>query len=227
MMPVQELGALAERLAVEKAEDSVVAPKNEDPPDEQRRRGAAMGRLRAARDVEELAARAAAQRTAAAAERAVWLGASLADLGTSTGHSRQAARKRWPGLGEIYRRRKWLAEHIPDIKHVAGLLDQHARELRPSEFHTEEQLADGLRAVRSTARWCAAEFGAAADGRPTADADPVARWRELDVLVGGHLRHVVEAAGPSDTDQADFALHVTRGLVGYYDHAVAGTDADD
>ncbi|MGW3471584.1 hypothetical protein ACWDKQ_24705 [Saccharopolyspora sp. NPDC000995] len=62
----------------------------------------------------------------------MWLGASLADLSAIVGRSRQAARKRWPELGGIYRRCKWLGNHVDDIAYTAGQLASRADDLVPS-----------------------------------------------------------------------------------------------
>lgn len=219
MSPDDKFGALADQLAAEIARDADVGAKYDDPPDEQRRRSAALGMFRAAMDVEDLAERAAAERTAVAASRAAWLGASLADLSAVTGRSRQAARKRWPGLGDIHRRRKWLGDHVEDIAHIAGLLDEHGADLLPTGGGAE-QPGEQLASLRTSARRCEEEF-AEPRSDPGADADPAARWRELDRLVDVLMRGVVDGAGEPATDQAGFALHAARGLVGYYDHASA------
>lgn len=219
MSPDDELGALADQLAAEIARDADVGAKYHDPPDEQRRRSAALGTFRAALEVEDLAARAAADRTAAAASRAAWLGASLADLSALTGRSRQAARKRWPDLGDIHRRRKWLGDHVEDIVHIAGLVDEHGENLLPVG-NDAEQHSQQLVSLRTSVRRCAEDFGESG-APPCGGVDPAARWRELDRLVDVLLRGVVDGAGEPATDQAGFALHAARGLVGYYDHATA------
>src|ERR1700748_3524848 len=51
-----------------------------------------------------------------------WLGASLADLATATSRTREAARKRWPELGEVHRRRFWLGRQVEGIRWAAGLV---------------------------------------------------------------------------------------------------------
>jgi hypothetical protein len=189
--------------------------KTSDFGDEQERRSAALGRFRAALDAEELVSEAAGRQTSAAAAETVWLGASLADLSAVTGRSRQAARKRWPELGNIYRRRKWLGNHVEDIEHVAGLLASRADDLVPGRGHgTFMKL---VRQLREGLRRCAVEFAADAQDRT----DPAARWRALDDLVNVTMREIVDMAGKPATPEADFALHGARGVLGYYDHATA------
>ncbi|MEU6269029.1 hypothetical protein [Saccharopolyspora shandongensis] len=190
-------------------------PKGSDFGDEQERRVVALSKLRAALEAEELMAEAAGRNTAAAAAETVWLGASLADLSTVTGRSRQAARKRWPELGGIYRRRKWLGDHVEDITYMAGLLSSRADDLVPGRGHGTfmkliRQLREGLR--RS-------EEDFAQEARE--NADPAARWRSLDDLVNVTMREIIETAGKPATPEADFALHGARGVLGYYDHATA------
>jgi hypothetical protein len=190
-------------------------PKDSDFGDEQERRVAALGRLRAALDAEELMSGAAGRQTSAAAAETVWLGASLADLSAVTGRSRQAARKRWPELGNIYRRRKWLGNHVEDIEYMAGQLASRADDLVPSRDHGT--FMELVRQLREGLRRCATDFAADAQDRT----DPAARWRALDDLVNVTMREIIDTAGKPATAEADFALHGARGVLGYYDHATA------
>src|SRR5437588_11408282 len=76
--------------------------------DEPEHRIATLRRVKAAQLAGALLADVIGEFTAGEAATAVWLGASLADLGSASGSTRQAARKRWPDLGLIYRTRRWL-----------------------------------------------------------------------------------------------------------------------
>ncbi|MER6992209.1 hypothetical protein ABT337_06010 [Saccharopolyspora hirsuta] len=217
---MEEVGRLVRQLA-EASPVEVVdpGPKASDVGDEQARRLRALSRFRAALDAEEQVAEAALRQTAEAAEESVWLGASLADLSAVTGRTRQAARKRWPELGDVYRRRKWLGNHVEDITHMAGLLASRADDLVPTWGHgTFMRL---IRELREGIQRCEADFAADAQGGE----HPAARWRALDDLVNVTLRGAVEAAGEPQTPEADFALHGAKGVLGYYDHATASEDA--
>ncbi|GAA4883500.1 hypothetical protein [Saccharopolyspora cebuensis] len=188
--------------------------KQNDIGEERRRRSEALRGFGAALEAEELIGVAAAEVTADAARRAIWLGASLADLSAVTGRSRQAARKRWPQLGHVHRKRKWLADHVDDIRHVAGLVAERAPRARPAD---SAGFDDAVAALRAGLARCTRDFAPdAAEGD-----DPAARWLALDELVDGSLRRVLAlAAGPADAD-AGFALHAAAGVLAYYDHATA------
>lgn len=185
-------------------------PKPDDRPAEQARRHHALTGVRAALDVEVEVTADAAAATASRAETAAWLGASLADLAAVTGHSRQAARKRWPALGPIARRRRWLGHHVEELLWAADLVLANAPAL-PATL--TEGLADQVAAVR-------AELEGDTGG------DPTARWRMLDDLVDRRLRAVAAAGDPGD-EQAEFARHGTAGVVAYYDHATRRDDSDE
>ncbi|RKT87597.1 hypothetical protein SAMN05421805_101847 [Saccharopolyspora antimicrobica] len=218
-MTANEVEQLVRQMAGAPVEVADPGPKASDVGDEQERRLRALGRFRAALDVEEQVAEAALRQTAEAAEESVWLGASLADLSAVTGRTRQAARKRWPELGGVYRRRKWLGNHVEDITYMAGLLASRADDLVPSYGHgTFMKL---IRQLREGIRRCEADFAPESQDVE----DPAARWRGLDDLVNVTLRGVIEAAGEPQTPEADFALHGAKGVLGYYDHAVAAEDA--
>ena len=203
-------------------------PKLDDRAGERAARHRALAGLAAALHVEAEARAAAAAITAGRADAAVWLGASLADLGGVTGRSRQAARKRWPDLGAVHRRRHWLGNHVDDVLWAARLVLDAADDLEGVDPAARSALAD---AVAATER----DFA----GEP-ADLDTaVARWRALDALVDRHLRDLLagvpeEPADPTAGDGAlrsstvdpAFAAHGARGVLRYYDHAVQAPDAD-
>ncbi|TDC91662.1 hypothetical protein E1161_15685 [Saccharopolyspora aridisoli] len=215
-MSVREAARLVEHLAAEVvAQVHDPGRKGSDVGDEQERRAASLARLRAALTTEELVAQAAAQQAEAASAESVWLGASLADLSAVTGRTRQAARKRWPELGSIHRRRKWLGNHVEDIVHMAGLLAAHAEDLAPG--WDRGAFMDNARLLREGLDRCAEDF---AEGAP-ADGDPARRWRDLDALVDTTMRRIIETAGEPATPEAGFALHGATGVLGYYDHATA------
>ncbi|MEB3369149.1 hypothetical protein [Saccharopolyspora mangrovi] len=211
-----EAARLVERLAgsvpVEVADPGA---KSSDYGAEQRWRVESLARLRAALDTEELVAEAAAQQTESAAAESVWLGASLADLSAVTGRTRQAARKRWPELGSIHRRRKWLGDHVEDITYMAELLASRAEELAPG--WGRGTFLKHVRLLREGLDRCAEDF--AEDATPSGD--PAGRWRALDELVNTTMRRIIETAGGPTTPEAGFALHGATGVLGYYDHATA------
>src|SRR3954465_14552013 len=96
-----------ERAVVEAAGHVDVADPGGKPDDRAGERAArhrAVAELRSALTVEAEIRAAAAGAVEGRAGAAVWLGASLADLAAVTGRTRQAARKRWPGLGDVSRR---------------------------------------------------------------------------------------------------------------------------
>ncbi|MFC5141917.1 hypothetical protein ACFPK1_27035 [Actinomycetospora rhizophila] len=201
-------GAVAETSRRTMVDDP--GPKLDDRAGERAARHRALAGLGAALHVEAEARAAAAAITAGHAGAAVWLGASLADLGGVTGRSRQAARKRWPDLGAVHRRRHWLGNHVDDILWAARLV---------------LEAADALEGVEPSARAALAGAVAAAErdfaGEP-ADLDAaVGRWRALDALVDRHLRDLLAGVPDEPADPgAAFAAHGARGLLRYYDHAV-------
>ncbi|GLZ48464.1 hypothetical protein Acsp06_46490 [Actinomycetospora sp. NBRC 106375] len=187
-------------------------PKPDDRGGERAARHRALAGLGSALAVEADVRAASLAAAARRAEVAVWLGASLADLGGVTGHSRQAARKRWPDLGAIHRRRHWLGYHVDDVFWAVRLvLDADLEGIDPQ---ARAALADALAVAER-------------DFAPDADVDPrdldaaVARWEAFDALVDRHLRAVVAAAPAEPVDPgAGFAVHGARGVLRYYDHAV-------
>ncbi|WP_190816268.1 hypothetical protein [Saccharopolyspora pogona] len=114
---------------------------------------------------------AAWRHTAAPAGETVWLGASFADLNAVTGRSRQTARKRWPELGGVYPRRKWLGNHVEDIAYLAGLLASRADDLVSGRGHGSFMKL--VRKLREGLRNSEADFAPDAQDRT----DPAARWR--------------------------------------------------
>lgn len=202
------------KLSVRQAVDAATDParvadpgaKLDDRGGERAARHRALAGLGAALAVEAEVRGAAAAVAAERAESAVWLGASLADLGAVTGRSRQAARKRWSDLGAVHRRRRWLGYHVDDVLWAVHLV-----------------LDADLEGADPAARTALAEALAATDvdGEPADLAAAVARWRAFDALVDRHLRAVL-ASTPEQPEgsQAGFAAHGAGGLLAHYDHAV-------
>lgn len=183
--------------------------------DERRRRHDALVALKNALADEDRVAREAADATAAAASHAMWLGASLADLAAVTGRTRQAARKRWPSLGEVHRRRLWLGNHIDDIRWAVRVLLENEADIAVPD----RSVFDELRALDDGVEH---DFDEAATQGPD---NPAERWHALDRLVGVVLRSITEAAETS-TGQAEFAVFGAKGVVGYYDHASNKQESD-
>jgi hypothetical protein len=169
-----------------------------DADDEYRLRRERLRRVRAAQLVSALVNEVAAEFTAREAADAVWLGASLADLGTTSGSTRQAARKRWPDLGQIYRMRRWLGGHHDDLVAVITTVLARAGELRGVGLDHLRPLRDAL----------------------DSDEPQAARWRRLAEAVDRHLRHVADVAVPT-TDEAAAAVDGARGVVAHFDAVTA------
>lgn len=178
----------------------------------------AMAELRAALTVEVDVRAVAAEAVAGRAEAAVWLGASLADLGGVTGRSRQAARKRWSGLGGVHRRRRWLGNHVDDVLWAARLVLGAADALEGVDPAARDALADAVAMAEQ----------AFSDDAPDDVAAAVGRWRAFDALVDRHLRDLLAGvpADPADPTAA-FAAHGARGVLAYYDHKVHQRDPED
>ncbi len=70
---------------------------------------------------------------ASSAEEAVRLGAGYPDLGEAAGISRQAARKRWPGLEPTGRRRRSIWA-MPEGAGPRGLSEAGQQAMRTSDF---------------------------------------------------------------------------------------------
>lgn len=161
------------------------------------RRVAALHRVRAAQEVRARVEEAAAEFAARQAAEAVWLGASLADLSAATGNTRQAARKRWPDLGHIYRTRRWLEGHDDDLVTVIGLVVDAGPDLGVGPVPL-----DGLAAAVAV------------------DGPPPQRWQAMAHAVNRHLRTVAEEAAPT-TAAATRAVDGARGTLAHFDAATA------
>jgi hypothetical protein len=170
-----------------------------DVDDEYRMRRDRLRRVRAAQLAGALIDDVSAEFAAEEAADAVWLGASLADLGTTSGSTRQAARKRWPDLGRIYRTRRWLGGHHDDVVAVIGAVLARAGEMRGVGLDHLQPLRDAL---------------GAEEPQP-------ARWRRLAEAVDQHLRHVADVAVPT-TDEAAWTVNGARGVVTHFDAVTAG-----
>jgi hypothetical protein len=192
-------------------------PKPGDLDDEPEYRVAALRRVKAAQVAGALLAEVVADVTASEAASAVWFGASLADLGSASGSTRQAARKRWPDLGTIYRTRRWLYGHREDILYVARLLIDAREETWP-HFHVTPAMItkayDGLIPALAEVRGQFAS-GTVVSEKPTSNRR-IVRWQLLGQLVNRHIRNVVEAV-KSNGDLADVALAGAEGLLADYD----------
>jgi hypothetical protein len=193
----------------------------------------ALRRVGAAQDVAGQVGAAAAAYAGRAAADAVWLGASLADLAETIGNTRQAARKRWPDLGRVYRARRWLEGHDADLVTVIGLVTAAGPDLGRGTTPPPN---------RTTARAGEDATGAAPRGasRPTVAADlighdlrdaidrlraavavdgpPPARWWALSEAVDRDLRTVAALATPF-TEPARHALDAARGTLAHWDAA--------
>ncbi|MCC8929800.1 hypothetical protein KVY23_18655 [Rhodococcus sp. I2R] len=176
--------------------------------DERNRRAGALHRLQQSLAHEAQVVQEAAVATEAAATTAIWLGASLADLALVTGKTRQAARKRWPSLGEVYRRRLWLGNHVDEIRRAVHVVLENQ-----AEIDVDSEVLDELRAREAEV---AQQFDEAAVGDA---ADPAHRWHSLDRLVNVALRGLTNTARTTG-EQGEFAIHGAAGVVGFYDHAI-------
>jgi hypothetical protein len=206
------------RLAIEDMTSALAAHPSTAVPDpglkpgdvarEHRLRLVHLRRVRAGQLAEALVEEVVAEQAAADAADAVWLGASLADLGGATGITRQAARKRWPDLGLIYRTRRWLSGHHDDLMAVIGALLTHNVNLRATEADREpldaalEALADSLHGL----------------DRPD-------RWQRLSTALDTHLRQTLRLATAANSEAAQ-ALDGAHGVLASYD-AVRAAAADD
>ncbi|MBE1489063.1 hypothetical protein [Plantactinospora soyae] len=197
-------------------------PKPGDVDDEGSRRADALRRVRAGRAAQALLADVVAQGATGNAADAVWLGASLADLGESTGSTRQAARKRWPDLGRIYRIRRWVSGHAADLITVLRMVDDQSTGYR-APAGSADALDAALRALAGALLDVLRDHdsGTVLDpqtGRP-------ARWRRLADAVDVRLRTVAELA-TATTPEADTALAAARGVLAHYDAATAEPAAE-
>lgn len=176
-----------------------------DPPGEPAGRHQALEALRHALDEESRVRAEAARHTAGCAEVAVWLGASLADLAQVTGHTRQAARKRWPELGPVTRRRRWLSHHLDEILWAARLLVEESESLPARHV---EGVAE---AVDRTAAAFAED--------PASLENHVERWQLVEDLVDRRLRAAGSLREDDLPEKARFACHGAFGVVAHFDHA--------
>ncbi|WP_338886852.1 hypothetical protein [Rhodococcus sovatensis] len=185
--------------------------KSTDVGDERRRRHDALCALRHALVEEERVIRQAAASTEAAASTAMWLGASLADLATVTGKSRQAARKRWPSLGVVHRRRLWLGNHVDEIRWAVRVVLENQADIVVVDRGVFDELAS-----------LDARVGRDFDETAVqGTVDAAERWHILDRVVTSVLRGLVESA-ETTSGQAEYAVFGAKGIVGYYDHASEG-----
>ena len=192
-------------------------PKADDVAGEQQRRYAALDAVRVAVENEARVRDEAARASAARARDAVWCGASLADLAAVTGHSRQAARKRWSGLGDVQRRRGWLGRQTEGVMWATTQLLSQREALAPTAEAGFDRAVD----VLDDAHRRVAALTSEVDTATTP-----AHWHALDDLVDAALRRCVTLAGrPPEATTAAFAVHGAHGVVSYYDHARRQPDA--
>ena len=212
----------AERLVDLLAEGNILDRTDSDPKpgdldDEPEHRIAALRRVKAAQVAGALLVDVIGEVTAGEAATAVWLGASLADLGSATGSTRQAARKRWPDLGQIYRTRRWLYGHRDSILYTADLVIEARPTAKPKRWITPQMVDDAfsnlIRALAQVRKDF--ESGSAMLEPPTSNQRTV-RWQRLDELVDRHIRKMVEILGPADGD-AGFAIAGAGGLLAHYE----------
>jgi hypothetical protein len=208
----EQVMVLLERITGQLAEDPALdlpagGARAGDLPEEHVHRRAALRRVRAGLIADELVGEAITEFIAADAATAAWLGASLADLSAVTGNTRQAARKRWPDLGRIYRVRRWLGGHAEDITTIVGMILDNASALRPD---ADDQLDAALLALRSAP----AETVVAQDDRRST------HWQRWSGLIDHPLRTVVALAKPT-TPEAERAVSGAIGLLAYYDSVQA------
>ncbi|WP_433029703.1 hypothetical protein [Actinomycetospora sp. CA-053990] len=214
-----------ERAVVEAAGRVDVADPGGKPDDrggERAARHRAVAELQAALTVEAAVRAAAADAVEGRAEAAVWLGASLADLAAVTGRTRQAARKRWPGLGDVSRRRRFLGYHVDDVLWAARLVLDAADDLEGVDATTRAALADAVAEAERAFRGEPADAATDTAADTAVDVAPaVARWQAFDRLVDRHLRDLLAGVPDEPADPtAGFAAHGARGVLRYYDHAV-------
>lgn len=194
-------------------------PKPGDVDDEYERRRDVLRRVRGGLVAAALISEVTADCAAEDAATAVWLGASLADLGASTGSTRQAARKRWPDLGAIYRTRRWLTGHSDDLIFMARLVLDHADALRPVDG-LQEDLDQAVEALRQALDSAVQDLGSGSVIRQS----PAVRWQHLSQLVDSHLRDVADLA-TATTAAATTALDGARGVLAHYDSITADVSA--
>ena len=192
-------------------------PKPGEIDDEKDCREATLRRVKAAQVLGALCAEVAGEVTTHEAANAVWLGASLADLGSASGSTRQAARKRWPDLGQIYRMRRFLSGHHEDIRTVAGELITCRDGFRPKDDVTPATLDAAYQAlIRTNVQLMEdKESGTMVATGETGD-QRVIRWQRWNELVDKDIRTLVEVVQPTDSD-TDYVLSGAVGLLAHYD----------
>ncbi|HJP79108.1 MAG TPA: hypothetical protein VJ914_32850 [Pseudonocardiaceae bacterium] len=210
------------------AESKVLDPTDSDPKpgdldDEPEHRIAALRRVKAAQVVGALLVDVMGEVTSSEAATAVWLGASLADLGSATGSSRQAARKRWPDLGQIYRTRRWLYGHRDSILYICDLLIEARPNVKRRPQFTQEDVDEAYTSLIWALAQVRADFesGSAMLEPPTSN-QRIVRWQRLRELVDTHIRRMIEVLGPAD-GEAGFATAGAGGLMEYFDTATTAT----
>jgi hypothetical protein len=211
-----------EQLVDQLVERKVLDPTDSDPKpgeidDEPEHRVAALRRVKAAQVAGALLADVANEITANAAAKAVWLGASLADLGSASGSTRQAARKRWPDLGQIYRMRRWLSGHSEDIRVIAMRLIEVRKDVWPRDDVTPSRVAtvySDLKVALVRLDEDIASGSMVVQGET--NLNRVIRWQRMSELVDLDIRNVVEAIRPNG-EASDFAISGAVGLLAHYD----------
>jgi hypothetical protein len=185
--------------------------------DEAERRDATLLRVKAAQVVAVLLADLTNDITAREAANAVWLGASLADLGSASGSTRQAARKRWPDLGQIYRMRRWLSGHHEDIVHISDGLAGMRPFMVPKKHVTQDIVNTAYDRLKEAIDQVRADFDS---GSMVVQGDTgttqVIRWQRLGELVDKRVRLVVDLIEPTERD-AEWAIERAQGMLAHYD----------
>ena len=155
--------------------------------------------------------------TAREAANAVWLGASLADLGSASGSTRQAARKRWPDLGQIYRMRRWLSGHHEDILKIADRLSGERRLMTPKKQVTQDVIDSAFELLDKDIAQVRADFrsGSMVTDDETGNTQ-IIRWQRLSELVDKRVRLVVDLVVPMEPD-AQYIIDGAKGMLAYYD----------
>jgi len=163
--------------------------------------------------------------TATEASLAVWLGASLADLGSASGSTRQAARKRWPDLGQIYRVRRWLYGQREGIFYIAELLIEARPNAKPRRGFTAAMLDEAY----NNLVWGLGNLRIGFTSGSSAMLDAMVRdqrtvrWQQLGELINQEIRALV-AMITATQDNAGYASSAAFGLLSRYDSVVTGRE---
>lgn len=185
--------------------------------DEAEQRGATLLRVKAAQMVAVLLEDLINDITAEEAANAVWLGASLADLGSASGSTRQAARKRWPDLGQIYRMRRWLSGHYEDILKIAGWLSADRRFMEPKKHVTQDIFDSAFELLDKDIALVNADFQSGSMVAKGEKPDTqIIRWQRLNELADKRIRLVVDLIVPT-TPEARYSVEGAMGMLAYYD----------